>query len=67
MRYSPLGSGILYILLGSLFTFFAIQNVQEDGWGLFSYLLVILATFDLGSGLKMIAMHYKFKKTLKKK
>jgi hypothetical protein len=67
MRQSPLGSGILYLLLGVLFTYFAIQNVQEDGWGFFSYLLVILATFDLGAGLKMIAMHVKIKKSRTKK
>jgi len=62
MRQSPLGSGILYLLLAALFTYFAIQNVQEGGWDFFSYLLVILATFDLGSGLKMIAFHFKIKK-----
>jgi hypothetical protein len=63
MRQTPLVSGFLYLLLAVLFTYFAIKNVQEDGWGFFSYLLIILATFDLGSGLKMIAMHFKIKKT----
>jgi hypothetical protein len=62
-RQTPLVSGFLYLLLAVLFTYFAIKNVQEDGWGFFSYLLIILATFDLGSGLKMIAIHYKIKKT----
>jgi hypothetical protein len=63
MRQTPLVSGFLYLLLAVLFTYFAIKNVQEDGWGFFSYLLIILATFDLGSGLKMIAIHFKMKKT----
>ncbi|CAG9610332.1 YdiK family protein [Pseudoneobacillus rhizosphaerae] len=63
MRQTPLVSGFLYLILAVLFTYFAIKNVQEDGWGFFSYLLIILATFDLGSGLKMIAIHYKMKKT----
>jgi hypothetical protein len=63
MRQTPLVSGFLYLLLAVLFTYFAIKNVQEDGWGFFSYLLIILATFDFGSGLKMIAMHFKIKKT----
>jgi hypothetical protein len=63
MRQTPLVSGFLYLLLAILFTYFASKNVQEDGWGFFSYLLIILATFDLGSGLKMIAIHYKMKKT----
>lgn len=63
MRQTPLVSGFLYLLLAVLFTYFAIKNVQEDGWGFFSYLLIILATFDLGSGLKMIAIHFKIIKT----
>jgi hypothetical protein len=63
MRQTPLVSGFLYLILAVLFTYFAIKNVQEDGWGFFSYLLIILATFDLGSGIKMIAIHYKMKKT----
>jgi uncharacterized membrane protein len=63
MRQTPLVSGILYLLLGTLFTYFAIQNVRQDGWGFFPYILVILATFDFGNGLKMIAIHYKIKKS----
>ncbi len=62
MRHSPLGSGILYLILGVLFTYFAVQTVTENGWGFFAYLLVILATFDLGAGFKMIALHFKIKK-----
>ena len=54
MRTSPLLSGFVYLLLGALFTYFAVQDVQQNGWGFFAYLLVILATFDLGSGLKII-------------
>ncbi|UQD50870.1 DUF4305 domain-containing protein [Bacillus methanolicus] len=61
MRQSPLISGMFYIMLGTLFTFFAIQNVNEAGWGFFTYLLVILATFDIGSGIRMIAFHFKIK------
>lgn len=66
MKQSPLFSGIAYILLGSLFTYFAIQNVNESGWGFFSYLLVALATFDFGSGIRMILFHFKLKQVHKK-
>ncbi|MGG5254750.1 YdiK family protein [Neobacillus sp. SM06] len=58
MRQSPLFSGFVYLLLGALFTYFAIQDVQQNGWGFFAYLLVILATFDLGSGLKIILFSF---------
>lgn len=54
MRTSPLFSGFIYLLLGIVFTYFAIQDVQESGWSIFPILLVILATFDCGSGIKMI-------------
>nr|WP_075983428.1 YdiK family protein [Bacillus massilionigeriensis] len=68
MRKSPLLSGLLYVFLGLLFTTFAIQNVQEDGgWGIFTYLLIVLATFDLGSGIKMVSFHFKLKKVQSKK
>ncbi|RSD20752.1 YdiK family protein [Mesobacillus subterraneus] len=66
MKQSPLFSGIVYILLGSLFTYFAVQNVNESGWGFFSYLLVALATFDFGSGIRMILFHFKLKQMQKK-
>lgn len=66
MRQSPLFSGIIYIVLGLLFTYFAVQNVNEDGWGFFSYLLVLLATFDLGSGIRMVLFHFKLKNIQKK-
>lgn len=62
MRVSPLSSGILYIILGILFTYFAIDSVQREGeWGFFTYLLILLATFDFGNGLRMIFFHFKMK------
>ncbi len=67
MKQSPIFSGVVYILLGSLFTYFAIQNVNETGWGFFSYLLVSLATFDFGSGIRMVLFHFKLKNNQNKK
>ncbi|MDN3019440.1 YdiK family protein [Paenibacillus sp. BSR1-1] len=66
MRRSPLISGLIYFLLGSLFTYFAVDDVQSNGWGFFSYLLVVLATFDFGSGIKMITFHFKYKNKVDK-
>jgi hypothetical protein len=62
MRQTPLFSAFIYILLGVLFTYFAIENVRQEGWGFFSYLLVILATFDLGAGIRIIMLYYKIKR-----
>ncbi|HJV31170.1 MAG TPA: YdiK family protein [Bacillales bacterium] len=66
MRLSPLFSGIIYFLLGTLFTYFAIQDVQRSGWGFFVYLLIVLATFDFGSGLKMFTIHFVYKNRVNK-
>jgi hypothetical protein len=66
MKRSPLFSGIVYLILGLLFTYFAVQNVNDQGWGFFSYLLVVIATFDLGSGIRMILFHFKLKNVQKK-
>lgn len=66
MRQSPLFSGLIYLFLGTLFTYFAIQHVQEGGWGFFAILLILLATFDYGSGLKMILFSFIIKKNSNK-
>ena len=62
MRQSPLFSGIVYILLGAVFTFFCIQQVGMTGWNFFSYMLLILATIDFGSGFRLISLHFRIKK-----
>ncbi|WP_449622994.1 YdiK family protein [Robertmurraya sp. Marseille-Q9965] len=68
MRQTPLFSGILYIILGLFFTYFAVQDLQQNGeWGIFTYLLVILATFDFGNGIRMILFHFKIKTLQKNK
>lgn len=62
MRPSPLLSGIIYIALGVIFTIIAIHDVQTNGeWGILTYLFVLIATFDLGSGIKLILFHFKLK------
>jgi len=59
---SPLTIAIVYMLLGVIFTFFAIQQVLSSGWGLFAYILIILATLDFGSGLRMLIMFFQMKR-----
>ena len=62
VRQTPLISGIIYVVFGIIFILFAIQNVATDGeWGIFTILLVIFATFDFGSGFKLIRKHFKHK------
>lgn len=67
MRRSPLFSGVIYLLLGVFFTYLAIQNVSEHGWGFFTFMLIFLATLDIGSAYRMITFHFKIKKQLNNK
>ncbi|MCJ8008947.1 YdiK family protein [Lederbergia wuyishanensis] len=64
---SPFFSGIVYLVLGCIFTFFAIQQVTMSDWNFFVYLLLILATFDFGAGFRLIALHFRIKKQRNKK
>ncbi|AMM91436.1 YdiK family protein [Peribacillus simplex] len=66
-RQSPLFMGIIYAGLGALFTAIAIQTVSSSGWGIFAYILVLIATLDFGSGLRMIMLHFKIKAAQKNK
>ncbi|MBS4193247.1 YdiK family protein [Bacillus sp. FJAT-49705] len=68
MRRTPLFSGIIYIILGILFTLMAIQNTQrEQTWGMFTYFLIIIATMDIGTGLRLVGFHFKLKNSQPKK
>ncbi|MFD2680032.1 YdiK family protein [Bacillus seohaeanensis] len=67
MRRSPLFSGVIYLLLGVLFTYIAIQTVNDSGWGFFTYMLIFLATLDIGSGFRMIGIHFKIKNAMNNK
>lgn len=61
----PLFSGVIYCLLGVLFTYFAIQQVNSSGWGFFAFMLIFLATIDFGSGFRLFTLHFKIKKQQK--
>lgn len=38
--------GLVYALMGVIFTFFAIRQVSDAGWNIWAVLLMALATFD---------------------
>ncbi|AKP48645.1 MULTISPECIES: YdiK family protein [Bacillus] len=66
MKQTLLSSGIIYLLFGSLFTYMAIENVNSNGFGFFTYLLIILATLDVGSGIRVIFYYFRMKSRYKK-
>lgn len=60
-----LTQGIIYFVFGIFFTYFAIHHVTNYGWGFFAYLLVFLATLDIGSSIKIFYSYWR-SKTIKK-
>jgi hypothetical protein len=65
MSRSPLIPSLFYLIIGCMFIIFAVHEVKAGGWGFFSYLLVLLATLDLGAGLKMVFFYIRYKDQLK--
>ena len=59
--------GLIYIGLGLVFTYFAINSVNTRGWGFFAYLFIAFATYDIGAGLRLIGLHFKIKNTKNEK
>jgi hypothetical protein len=62
MRTSPLNMGLFYFLMGSLFTYLAIESAQGSIWKFSTVILMIISTLDFGVALRMLALHFKIKK-----
>ncbi|MEH7238998.1 YdiK family protein [Bacillus sp. JJ1562] len=61
-RTSPFAMGIIYVLMGTLFTYIAISSATETIWNFSTILLALVATFDFGVAIRMFALHFKIKK-----
>lgn len=63
MKTSPIFSGILYSIMGSLFLSLAIQSAQETTiWNFFTLVLMIVATFDFFVALRCFILYKQIKK-----
>lgn len=54
---SPLAYALFYLLLAALFTYSAMHQVSANGWGVFVYLLLAIATFDLIQSFRFFRLH----------
>ncbi|MCC3359614.1 YdiK family protein [Bacillus sp. REN16] len=61
-RTSPFAMGIIYALMGTLFTYIAINSASESIWNFSTILLALVATFDFGVAIRMFVLHTKIKK-----
>ncbi|EUJ32042.1 hypothetical protein MFLO_07642 [Listeria floridensis FSL S10-1187] len=48
-----LTQGLLYFILGIVFVFFAIQEVNRSGWGIFAYIIIAMAAIDFVTAFRM--------------
>ncbi len=51
--------GLLYIILGIVFVYFAIQQVNLNGWGFFAYVIAGMAAVDFVTGARFIIQGFK--------
>ena len=65
-RSSPFTMGVIYLIMGVLFTYLAIGSAQETVWNFSTILLVLVATFDFGVAIRMFLLGKKIKKMTKK-
>ena len=52
-----MGFGIIYIILGVLFTGLAAYSGQDSGWSFLTILYATIAVIDLGAGVRHIQRH----------
>jgi hypothetical protein len=60
-RTSPFLMGIMYTLMGVLFTYLAIQSVEDTIWNFGTILLIAVATFDFGVAIRMFSLNNKIR------
>ncbi|MBU3571511.1 YdiK family protein [Priestia aryabhattai] len=62
MKNIPLTRGFIYIIMGILFTYLAIQNAEETVWNFPTILFALVAAFDFRFAVRIFILHYKIKK-----
>ncbi|MDL4841954.1 YdiK family protein [Aquibacillus rhizosphaerae] len=62
MRTSPLFMASLYFGMGVLFTYIAIQSVEDTIWNFITILLAFFATLDFVVSMRLFKLHIKITK-----
>ncbi|MDE5416201.1 MAG: YdiK family protein [Bacillaceae bacterium] len=63
MRTSPTFMAVVYALIGVMFTYLAIQNVQVAGWNFWTYLFIGLAAVDFMMAYRFFQMRKYIRKS----
>ncbi|GAA0455366.1 YdiK family protein [Alkalibacillus silvisoli] len=65
MKLSPLVLAWVYILMGVLFVYIAIQYADETVWNTATVIFAIIASIDFGVAIRLIGVHNAMKKQQK--
>ena len=65
MRTPPLFMGLIYTLMGTLFTYLAIGSAEKGILDFTTIILMAVATFDFGVAIRIFNLRYKIKKIQK--
>lgn len=66
MRTSPLFMAFLYFGMGILFTYIAVQSVEDNIWNFITILLAFFATLDFVVSIRLFRLHFRIKKAKQK-
>ncbi|WP_163970906.1 YdiK family protein [Oceanobacillus halotolerans] len=62
MRISPKAMSIIYLLMGVLFVYIAIQSVEDTIWNITTMVFAVVASLDFGVGIRLMSLHFRLKK-----
>ncbi|WP_185959635.1 YdiK family protein [Lentibacillus cibarius] len=65
MRMTPKSMAMIYFLVGALFVNIAVRITDGSVWNFPTIILAIIATLDIGVGIRMIIIHFKIKRKKK--
>ncbi|SEQ44595.1 YdiK family protein [Piscibacillus halophilus] len=67
MRVSPVFLATMYFLMGLAFVYLALQFADETIWNVPTLIFTIVATFDIGVAIRILARYLLYKRHLNKK
>ncbi|RYG71643.1 DUF4305 domain-containing protein [Lentibacillus lipolyticus] len=67
MKMTPKTMAIIYFLVGAMFISIAVQITDGSIWNFPTIILALIATLDVGVGIRMLIIHFKIKNQKKKK
>ncbi len=66
-KMRPITLGIIYLGITFVFIWYAVMNVNRDGWTFFTWIIIFFATINAVPAIRFIDYHYKKKRQLNNK